>query len=212
MRLLEESKGIKPSFIVITGDGRRELYVLRGLTKVYNGDTITLYFPISPISRKTGKKALDSIKIIPGFYGISSIIYIVDGEAFNNSFLNEIQEYLIGIGIEIENVNPIQNALLIKCKYGNHKITLYCIVSGPQTFIEEEIVQLIYLKFGVTIDLSGNRDATWRKRVKFEVNQVLKEKGIKKLEKLIETTGRRKLETSFPSICAVLKEIEDGFR
>jgi len=212
MRLVEESKGFEPKYIIITGDGRRELNVLKGLTKVYNGDDIVLYFPFTPLFRKTGKKALDSIKTIPEKFGISSIIYIVDGDTFIDSFINEIQDYLRSIGIDIEDVNLIQKALFIKCKSGNHKITLYCIVSGPQTFIEEEIAQLINLKLGVEIDLSGTRDSTWRNRVKNDINQVLKEKGIEKLEFLIETTGKSKLEASFPNICAILKKIEEDFQ
>ena len=209
MRLVENLENVKPDYIIITGDGRRELYVLRGLTKVYNGHDIILYFPFTPVFRKTGKKALDSIKTISAKFGINSIIYIVDGEAFNNSFINEIQNYLRSIGIAIENVDLIQNALLIKCKSGNHNIKLYCIVSGPQMFIEEEIAQLLKLKFGEDIDLSGNRDSTWRKRVKDDIDRVLKKNRIKKLEKLIDTTSKKKLEASFPNICAVLKKIEE---
>lgn len=211
MRLVQDLKGLNPNYIIITGDGRREFNILRGLSEIYNGQDIILYFPFSPLFEKTGKKALDSIKILPGYYGISSIIYIVDGDTFKDSFNDEIQNYLRSIGIEIKNFTSIQNALLINCKCGSHNIVLYCIISGPKTFIEEEIVKLINLKWGEEIDLSGIRDPTWKKRVKKEVNQVLKEKKIK-LESLIKETEKEKLETSFPNICAILKKIEEEHR
>ena len=40
--------------------------------------------------------------------------------------------------------------------------------------------------------------------------QTLRENKIK-LEELIRTTGKKKLEISFPNICAVLKKIEEDF-
>ena len=210
MRLVDELKDIKPHYIIITGDGRRELRVVRGLSKVYNGNDIVLYFPFIPLPRKTGKSALDSVKIIPSNYGINSIIFIVDGDSFVHSANDEILEYIKGIGIEVENLSFIQSALKIKCKFGSHNILLYCIVSGPTTFIEEEIVKLLNIKWGAKIDLSGEKNSEWKKRVKKEVDQTLKHNK-KKLDILIKETERKYLEMAFPNLCAVFKEIEKEY-
>ena len=84
---------------------------------------------------------------------------------------------------------------------------MYCIVSGPTTFIEEEIVKLLNIKWGAKIDLSGEKNSEWKKRVKKEVDQTLKHNK-KKLDILIEETDKKYLEKAFPNLCAVFKEIE----
>jgi len=208
MRLVQDLYKLNPNFIIITGDGRRELHILRGLTKVYNGNDLILYFPFSVLPKKTGKSALDSIKTLANDYGFNSIIYIVDGDAFDEPADIEIQDYLNRIGIRIDNVNLIQSALIINCRLGNNHIRLYCIISGPRTFIEEEIANLINLKWGIEVDLTGSRDRDWKIRVKNEVIRILREKNIK-IESLIESTGKTKLELAFPNICAILKKIEE---
>ena len=208
MRLVDEVKDAKPSYIIITGDGRRELSVLKGLAKVYNGNEIVLYFPFLPIPRKTGKSALDSLKLIPDYYGINSIIFITDGDSFSHSAEEEIQYHLKSIGIQVKSLSFVYDALKIKCKFGNHSIKLYCIISGPAIFIEEEIVKLLNLKLDSNIDISGERNSGWKKNIKREVDQTLK-KNKKRLASLIYETDKKSLEITFPNICAVLKEIEE---
>ncbi len=210
MKLVQNVKGLKPNYIIITGDGRRELHVLKGLSHVFNGHDLILFFPFTPNLRKTGKAALNSIKQIPGKYGINSIIFITDGDTFENAPENEIKNYLEGIGIEINEIIPIQNAYLINCKFGNHLIDLFCIISGPKIFIEEEIAILIKIELGIEIDLSGKKDHNWKKRVKNIINQILKSRKIK-LEKLIKETSIEKLKTAFPNFCAVFNRIENEF-
>ncbi|KKN35812.1 hypothetical protein LCGC14_0779800 [marine sediment metagenome] len=128
----------------------------------------------------------------------------------NNLIINSIkniQKHLKSIGIDIINITPIRDSFLIKCRSGDQEIFLYCVIAGPKTFIEEEIAKLIELKLRKKIDLSGNRDYNWKKRVKKDVIQTLRDKKVK-LEELIKSTGLTKLEASFPNICAVLKKIE----
>jgi len=207
MQLVEDENYPNPNYIVFTGEGKTELNVMKGLAHVYNGRDIILHFPLSTLSRRTGLTALKSIKTTSKYY--NSMIYIVDGDVFDNIPINEIQDYLKGIGIKINDVKLIREAFLINCEKGDKVINLYCIISG-QTFIEEEIACLIKLKWGIDIDITGIRDIPWKKRIKREVNQVLKEKNIR-IESLIKETGKKKLEIAFPNFCAVLKKIEEDY-
>jgi len=85
------------------------------------------------------------------------------------------------------------------------------LISGPETFIEEEIAKLIELKLGVKIDLSGNRDRSWKENVRYKIKQVRKENQIN-LEQLMGSAGRNNLERAFPNICAVFRKIEEDFK
>lgn len=211
MKLVEDKSVLNPNLIIITGEGRTELNVMRGLTEVYNGQDIVLLFPLSASYRRTGKKAIESIKIIPEMYKITSIIYIVDGDVFESSKLNEIKDYLNSIGVEVEKHILIQDAILFHCKYGNLRIKLYCIISGPNIFIEEEIAKFLNIKYGCDIDLSGTRDYEWKNEIKKRIKSTLREKKIR-LENLLKHTGKKKLEIAFPNYCAVLKCIEENFK
>ena len=178
MNLVENLGTLKPDCIILTGDGRRELEVLRSLSKKYNGHDVILFFPFSPLPKKTGLNWLDALKTISIKYLIDSIIYILDGEFFeiNVSHKDQIQNHLKSIGIQIVESTSIAEALLINCKCREQKITLYCIISGPTTFIEEEIAQLIELKLHIPIDLSGTRDNAWKVGIKSKINLILREK------------------------------------
>jgi len=210
MKLVEDLGKKNAQYLIITGDGRTELKVLRVLSEKYNGKDLILFFPFPPRSKKTGLSALNALKIYSNI-GINSFIFIVDGDTFEEAPANfKIQEHLNSIGIEIVKINLIQDAFLINCKLGNKNIVIYCIISGPQTFIEEEVVKLIELKLEKKIDLSGKRDANWKERIKKEIIKILRENKIK-LDELIRNTGKKKLESSFPNFCAVLKKIEENF-
>ena len=210
MRLVEDLGKNNAQYLIITGDGRTELKVLRVLSEKYDGNELILFFPFPPRPKKTGLSALNSLKLYSNI-GINSFIFIVDGDTFEESPADiKIQEHLNSIGIEIVKINLIQKAFLINCKLGNKNIVLYCIISGPQTFIEEELVRLIELKLEKKIDLSGKRDANWKERVKKEIIKILRDNKIK-LDELIRNTGKKKLESSFPNFCAVLKKIEEDF-
>ena len=206
---MKNLENLSPSYIIISGDRRNEFKILKELCREFNGQNKILWFPFTALSRKTGLSALNSIKLFPDL-GINSIIFIVGGEYIEDDATTEIQEHLQSIGVGIVDIKPIQEALLINCRFGNHDIILFCNISGPETFIEEEIVKLIELKLGVKIDLLGNRDRSWKEIIKVKINQVLKEKHTK-LEQLMRSTGRNNLERAFPNICVVLRKIEEDF-
>lgn len=210
MKLIEDRIDRKPNYIIFTGNGRTELQVLRALPEKYDGHELILFFPFPPRSEKKGLAALDVIKDYL-FYGYNSFIFILDGDTFKGRPADEdIKDYLTGISIEIIDINQIHEAFLINCKSGNQEIVLYCIISGPQTFIEEEIVNLIKLTLKIEIDLSGERDNNWKRRIKKDVKRILRENRTN-YEQLIRRTGTRKLEIAFPNLCSVFKKIEEDF-
>ena len=213
MKLVEELRDLKSNNLIITGDGSNEFHIMKELCKKYNGHNKLLWFPRTPLLIKKGLCALDTIKIYLNnqIFGINSIIYLVDGEYIEEDAINEIQDHLNSIGVNIIDVSPINEAFAIRCISGNYEVILYCIVSGTETCIEEEIAKLIDLEYGVKINLSGDRDSGWKTRIKKEIRQILKGRN-KNLEELIRNAEKSKLERSFPNICAVLRRIEESFQ
>lgn len=196
-----------PFYLIITGDGSGDFKTFEALCEKYNGHHKTLWFPVLGLKKKTGLSALDSIKDFPGDFGINSIIYVVDGEFFNGDAMKQIEDYLIAIGIKITYSELIQEAFLMNCIIGSHKIILYCIILGPRTFIEEELARLIQFELNITIDLLGERDHNWKMRVKSDIDRILDENHTN-IKKLIRIARRNNLEKAFPNICAVFGKIE----
>jgi hypothetical protein len=143
MKLVEDRKGLEAKYYIITGNGTREFEILQELCKKYDGLNKILWFPRKGLKRKTGLSALDVVKDIPGDFGINQIIYTVDADAIEGDPQIKIQDKLRSIGISISEVNQIQNALLIKCGFGSYNVVLYCIITGVNTYIEEEIAKLM---------------------------------------------------------------------
>lgn len=152
--------------------------------------------------------ALNAIPLYTKKYKINSIIFIVDGEHIKQDPSVEIRKHLESKGIGINEFIPLQGAFCIKCESGPYKLTLFCIILGPEVFIEEEVAKLIKVKMGVEIDLSRKRDSKGRKMVKGKIKQILRERDTS-IEDLVRNTGKDALEKIFPNICTVLKKIEE---
>lgn len=209
MRLVDNLKRIKSYYLVISGNGTfPENVILKNLCRKYNGHGNAIFYISTPLKKQTGLNALNAIPLYPKKFQINSIIFIVDGEHIKENARIEIMKYLESKGIGITEIIPLQRAFLIKCKSGPYDIILFCIILGPEVFIEEEVAKLIELKLGVKIDLSRKREPNGRKTIKNQIKQVLREKG-KTIEELVNNTGKIKLEQTFPNICAVLKKIEE---
>lgn len=209
MRLVDNLGGIESYYLVISGNGTfPEKVILKNLCRKYNGHGNAIFYISTPLKKQTGLNALNAISLYPKKFQINSIIFIVDGEHIKENARIEIIEHLKSIGIGITEIMSLQRAILIKCKSGPDDIILFCIILGPEVFIEEEVAKLIKLKLGVKIDLSRKREPNGRKTVKNQIKQVLREKG-KTIEELVNSTEKIKLEQTFPNICAVLKKIEE---
>ncbi len=210
MRLVEELKGFDANFYIITGNGTRESEIFEELCKKYDGLNKILWFPRKGLKKKTGLSALDVVKDIPSDFGINQIIYTVDADAIEGDPKIKIQAKLRSIGINVSEINPIKNALFIRCNFGSHNdVVLYCIITGVSTCIEEEIAKLMKIKLDIIIDCSGERNANWRNKIKNEINKKLREidKNLR-IKTLVRDAGIKYLEECFPNICAVLKVIE----
>ncbi|KKM23858.1 hypothetical protein LCGC14_1610930 [marine sediment metagenome] len=209
MKLVDNIKGIESYYLIISGNGTfPESVIFKSLCKKFNGYDKAIFSINTPLKKQTGLAALNAIPLISKKFLINSIIFIIDGEHIKENASIEIKKYLEALGVNINEFNPLEGAFLIKCRFGPYNITLYCIILGPEVFIEEEVAKLIELKLGVRIDLSGKGDSSGRKTIKNQIKQVLREKG-KNLGELVVTTSKSKLEDVFPNICAVLKKIEE---
>lgn len=209
MRLVESIKGIDSYYLIISGNGTfPESVIFKNLCKKFNGYDKAIFSINTPLKKQTGLDALNAIPLLSEKFRINSIIFIVDGEHIKENAAIEIQEHLKAKGISVNQVLPLQGAFLIKCKTGPYDVILFCIILGPEIFIEEEVAKLVELKLGVKIDLSRKRESAGRKAIKKQIKQVLREKGIS-IEDLVRNTGITKLEEIFPNICAVLKKIEE---
>ncbi len=209
MRLVDNLKGVESYYLLISGNGKfPEGVIFKNLCEKFNGYEKAVFVINTPIKKQTGISALNAIKTITKIYQINSFIFMVDGEHIRVNARNEIRSHLISIGMEINEIIPLERAFLIKCNLGPHNIILFCIILGPEAFIEEEVAKLIELKLGITIDLSGKRESAGRKEIKKNIKQVLRENG-KTLDELVRSTGKTKLQETFPNICAVLEKIEE---
>jgi hypothetical protein len=196
--------------MVITGDGKREFQIFGEICKKYNGNEKLIWFPGRTIVRKTGLSALDTLKHIPGDIHINNIIYTVDADQFEENQNQRILDKLTSIGISIDDEIPIGDTLLLKCSIGSHRILLYCVVIGITTCIEENLAQLIRLKFRRNIDLTGIRDSAWKNNLKNEIRHFLNQRGLS-YNTLIEESSIHYIERAFPNICSVIKRIEENF-
>ena len=209
MKVVDNLSGIESYYLIISGNGTfPESVIFKSLCKKYNGYDKAIFYINTPLKKQTGLAALNAIPLYPQKFKINSIIFIVDGEYIKENASTEIRKHLESKGIGINDFIPLQGAFLIKCKSGPNDIILFCIILGPEIFIEEEVAKLIELKLGVRIDLSGKGEPTGRKTIKNQIKQVLREKR-KNIEEIVTNTGISKLEEIFPNICTVLKKIEE---
>ena len=207
--LTNEMRGSHSIFLIITGDSSYDLRILKEIGKKYNGNNKILFNPTLKVQHKRGKSAFNSLRVLAETYKTKVIICIIDGEYFSENIENELREALSDSVIEIIRIIPIREAYLIECKKGNYIIDLYCIISGIEECIEQEVVRLIKLKLNVDIDTSGIESKDGKNRVKREIKQILNRNGMKDAIDLIKRSGKVKLEEAFPNICMVLKKIEE---
>ncbi|MHA1488473.1 MAG: hypothetical protein ACTSRI_02325 [Promethearchaeota archaeon] len=209
MRLVDNLRGIESYYLIISGNGTfPEKVIFKNLCKKFNGYDKAIFFINTPLKKRTGLAALNAVPLYPQKFRINSLIFILDGEHIKKDPKIEVQKYLESIGIGITEFIHLQGAFLMKCKSGPHDIVLYCIILGPEVFIEEEVAKLIELNLGDKIDLSNKKELEGRKSIKNQIKRVLREKRTN-IEDLIENTDKKMLEKTFPNICAVLKKIEE---
>lgn len=204
MNLIDDQIGYRANHIILNGNGTYpDFLILKRICSEYNGRDKIIIFPRTPKKRLSGLSALRNIHFFLE-RGFRNFYFIADREHITDDANIEIKNNLIGINVSDE--LPLQDAFLLICNRGPIRFNLYCSISGLTNCIEEELKKLIELQLPIQINVpSVQKDKIWRAQLKAEIKRHVNKK---KLKKLLKESGRRKLESAFPNICAVFREIE----
>jgi hypothetical protein len=211
LKLVDDVKGLESRHVILNGDGTYpETMLLEILCDKYNGRENIISYPRTGIKRHSGLSALNAIKTLIT-KGYRDFIFIVDGEHMNKDPRSLIERKLKAISIGFgDKIIPLKDAFLIRCSFRPYRFNLYCIISGPEVCLEEEVVRFIELKLNVRVSVpEGPKNASWKKALKKNIEHTIHRKDLKKQ---LEEANIRMLENSFPSICAVLNCIEEDFQ
>lgn len=167
MRVSENvGESAEPWSFVGTGDGTDEFHILRAVAEKYNG-TCSLWFPKSPLGKKTGLTVLDSINTVININPkISTFLFLIDREHIvqgmnrrskdkldNSGIKGMIEDRLSNKHIKIIKTDDTvpEGAFIIKGELGSHILQIYVLIQGIDLKIEEEISKLIKLEKDITI-------------------------------------------------------------
>jgi hypothetical protein len=207
VRDLKEIESRRPHIVILTGNGERERRrILPPLCEKYNGKAKFLWFPEPPKGKKeTGLKPLNAIREHTIKDRLEKFLFLIDRKPqFEEIKLGreqeEVSRYLEKeLKARIETTcELIPEKAFINWGYlGTRSFSVCTVIFGITSNVEEEISELIQLKFGIQVDPD-----------KVEINEFLKKKG-KKLENLVGEASKKYLEKAFPGLCGALKEIEE---
>ena len=220
MRVRENvGESTEPWSFVGTGDGTDEFHILRAVAEKYDGGR-TLWFPKSPLGKKTGLSVLDSINTVINKINpkISTFIFLIDREHVvqelrkrevarldNNKIQVMIERRLLNKHIKIIEMddNTPDGVFMIKGELGSRVLQIYIIIQGIDLKIEEEISKLIELEKDIMIPPE-----------KEHIHGFFKEMFHRKsiglgTAKLIEEASKNNLEKSFTGLTFILSEIEN---
>jgi hypothetical protein len=196
--------------IALTGDGSWERVVLKAFAERHDGNEQTLLIPIAVAllghgHKKTGRfsglSALQPIKTYVDQYRIKRYLFVLDVEHINKEkgIKSELEASAKKYGFELpDNVEAIGNqAFLIRCRLGSHKITVHTVISGREKRIEENISTLIRLELG--IDVEPDKQA---------IKNILKQSRTD-LFSLVKNGSSRNVSQAFPDLTAAFQNIED---
>lgn len=210
LKLVVDEKGLKLRHVILNGDGNfPEKMILEIICEKYNDKEKIILYPRKEVKRISGVSALNSIKTL-GVRRYNNFIFIVDGEHIQEDPKSQVIRKLSSIGIAYEDeIIPLQDAFLIKCGTNPYKFNLYCIIWGPEACIEEEVKRFLELKLNIRINVpKGPKDANWRRILRHEINSIITRRELKRH---LKETNIKMLETAFPNICAIFREIERNF-
>ena len=219
MRVSENiDESTEPWSFVGTGDGTDEFHILRAVAEKYAG-TCTLWFPKSPLGKKTGLTVLDSINTVINISPkISTFLFLIDREHIgqemrrkardrldNNDIKGEIKKRLLNKHIKILTIddNTPEGAFMIKGKLGSRILQIYVIIQGIDLKMEEEISKLIELEKAITIPSE-------KEHIRNFFKEIFHRKSIGLgAAKLIAEASKNNLEKSFTGLTFILSEIEN---
>lgn len=208
VRDLKEIEPRRPHIVVLTGNGKTERRrILPALCEKYNGKAKFLWFPEPSKGKKeTGLKPLNAIRDYLIQYKLERFLFLIDRKPqFEEIKLGKEQEevnrYLekkLKASIETTCELVPEKAFIARGYVGTHPFDVCTVIFGIASNVEEEISELIRLKFGTQV-----------KPEKTEIKQFLKQRR-KKLENLIEEASKGYLEKAFPGLCNALERIEEN--
>lgn len=208
VRDLKEIEPQRPHIVVLTGNGKTERRrILPPLCEKYNGKAKFLWFPELPKGKKeTGLKPLNAIREHITKDKLERFLFLIDRKPqFEEIKLGreqeEVSRYLekeLKARIETTCELISEKAFIVTGYIGSHPFDIYTVVFGVTSNIEEEVSELIWLKFKVRVNSE-----------KAEIRRFIKSKG-KELQSLLRETSKRNLEKAFPGLCNALKRIEQN--
>ena len=116
-------------FVVLTEDEKWELRVLKGLVSIIKWDLV-IFFPESPLAKKTGKSVYKAIPIYISKCKICKFLVILDRE--HHKSFDEDLKILKNINVKVSNhYELIKNRVLhISGKLGSHDLITYTCIQG----------------------------------------------------------------------------------
>ena len=187
------------------------------MAEKYNG-ACSLWFPKSPLGKKTGLTVLDSINIVININPkIGTFLFLIDrehivqgmnrrsGDQLDNSDIKGmIEDKLSNRHIKIIKINDNtpDGAFIINGKLGSHVLQIYVIIQGIDLKIEEEISKLIKLEKDITIPPE-------KEHIRNFFKETFHRKSIGQgTAKLIAGASKNNLRMSFPGLTFILNVIE----
>lgn len=215
MRLVREIRELQHQYaniLVLTGNGKTEARILSALCQKYNGKAEFLWFPEVPIRRglkETGFKPLHAIRVYLTKYKLKRFLFLVDREHLKRVKRKRRRKQKEQEAVNARLKKELKAKIETTCEYlpgkafttkaylGNHPFEVCTVILGITAKVEEEISELIRLKFQIQVDPD-----------KAEIDRFLKKRG-KRLEDIIEETSKGYLEKAFPGLCSALKKMEE---
>jgi len=181
--------GRRPDFVVLTGNGVWELRVLKGLERKFSCDLI-LFFPKSRLIQKTSKRVYEAIRVYVSKYNFCRFLVLYDNE-HHKSFSEDIR-ILNELGVRVLYCEQIvaDRILFIFGKLGSHGVVIYTSVqgfrrSGECRGINEEIVELIRSRFGVSVNEDHGAIRQFLRSQNMDITELVESSGVRYLKQAI---------------------------
>lgn len=200
--------------LILTGNGRGEVYLLRVISRKLNGSSTLLSFPHFPSKisieipePQTTLAVLKSLITYVEKFDLGLFLIVIDLEHFKVGIISDIEEKLTSIGVSmdrIEMLNPPQeDALRVKgrLKGGRDFILLISVMGITECpKIEYHVARVIEHKYGVRMEICPSKE---------DIREVLKQRGVRNYGKLVDDLDIGDIERDFPQLIQVLRAVEE---
>lgn len=201
--------------LVITGDGRTEYRRLEPLAPRFGGDEV-LWFPQRPeryiqirgkrrratTAEKAGLDALDALELYKSKYGVSSYLFLVDGEHVDGATDEELRAKLLSVSSDDEvGISQLDDgAFRCSCRVGSRDLSIHAVIFGGEFgFIEDCIAELLELEWDNSIE------ATEKQEFKTQVTEAVASGTYRDL---VDDARMEHVRRAFPNLSAALEEMQ----